>query len=341
MAKISFSKTNKIQKTNYDYPKFKLKQGETARIAVLEEPEVRYVHTLQEPVLLNGVPQTETKNRRDGSAYEEYKKKFKSRPLCLGDEAVLAERGSDPKHCPMCAAAQENSDITSAPVRRYAMHVVKYKMKNGSTNTLAEPYSVDIEVWSFTDRMLNILIDHQEEWAEDGGLKQHDLILGPCENETFQKFDVRVAPKALWLEDKEKKTYTVTALKGNRIEDISIACGSNKERQWIDRDLSDIQDAWKSIYNYQKLNSDTIDDEVRNDVSLKANLESVLDEVDEVATKKEAPKAESFEDLLNDDLDDEPVEEAPKAQKKEASQVEEDDDDDLSDFEDLLNDLED
>ncbi len=245
MPRVAFSAENKVATTNYDYPKLKLKVGERARVIVgLEDPIVEYVHTLRKPQIVNGVPQMFTDKRRDGTEFEANKMDFISRPICLGDATVLEEKGSDPKNCPMCKLAQEHPDYTNPPQRRYAMHVIRYRTKGGTTD-VATPFSVETLVWSFTDTIFNKISDFKEEW---GDLRKHDLLLGPCQApEHYQKFDITVAAKAAWLESEERKKLTAQTFKENQIPDLTIAAGAVKQKQWIEQDVASIVEAWAEV----------------------------------------------------------------------------------------------
>lgn len=243
MPVIEFEQDNKVATTNFDFPKLKLKTGERARIVLLQSPVVEYVHTLEKPQVINGVPQMVTAKRKDQTEYQDYKKDFMSRPLCLGDFEVLSKDGADPVKCPMCALAKEHPDWVKNPQRRYAMHVIRYKTK-GSSFDLITPYSVETVVWAFSDKVFNQIIDFKAEW---GDLRGHDLNLGPCENETFQKFEINVAAKAAWMEDDQRKNLTVETFKENQIPDIAIAIGSKKEERWVKEDLAAIVQAWTLV----------------------------------------------------------------------------------------------
>lgn len=254
MPRVAFAAENKVATTNYDYPKLKLKSGERARIIVgLEDPIVEYVHTLRKPQIVNGQPQMFKAERKDGSTYDDYKMDFISRPICLGDATILSEKGSDPKNCPMCKLAQEHPDYTQAPQRRYAMHIIRYRTKGGTTD-VATPFSVETLVWSFTDKTFNKIVDFKEEW---GDLRKHDLLLGPCTNETFQQFDITVAAKAAWLEDKERQALTAQTFKENQIPDLTIAAGSVKQKQWVEQDIATILEAWGAVHGAEVETGDT------------------------------------------------------------------------------------
>jgi hypothetical protein len=290
MGRVTFSTENKKATTNYDYPKLKLKQGESARILLLEDsPVVEYVHTLNKPTIVGGKPVTIVAERKDGSKYNDFKMDFISRPICLGDETVLDDKGSDPKNCPICALAKENPDAAKAPQRRFAMHVIRYKTKPGGA-TLVTPYSVETVVWAFTDRMFGKIVDFKEEW---GDLRKHDLIMGPCTNEMFQQFDISVGSKAAWLEDKARQKLTAETFKENQIEDLSIACGTRKEKRWIDEDIKAIKDAWAQAN----------DAPAEIDTTISADLDGGLDDLLGGGSDKGEKTEGSVDDLFGDDKD--------------------------------------
>lgn len=345
MPRVEFKSENKVATTNYDYPKLKLKNGERARILLLEDPVVEYVHTLRKPQVINGVPQMFTDKRKDGTEFETNKMDFLSRPICLGDATLLADKGSDPKNCPMCKLAQTNPDFTSAPQRRYAMHVIRYRTKGG-TSDIVTPFSVETLVWSFTDKTFNKIIDFKEEWED---LRKHDLLLGPCTNETFQQYDISVSAKAAWLEDDERRKLTALTFKENQIPDLTIACGSVKEKRWIDEDISVILAAWTEVNGAEsKVTPDSASlDSDLSDLLGGGDTEKWSDSAPEAdpadAEKPSAPVAD-VDDLLGDlasGSDDAEPEvapaakkaAAPKAKKEEAAAPA------VDNFDDLLGDL--
>lgn len=320
MPKVTFSSENKVKTSNYDYPKLRLDKDEKALLVLLEDPEVEYVHTLRKPKLENGKPVMITKPRKDKTTYETYDLQFISRPLCKGDFTILQDKGLDPKNCPMCALAHENSEYTDAPQRRYAMNVIRYRTK-GSGYDLINPFSVELLVWSFTDRYFNQLIDFKEEW---GDLRKHDLKV-ECTNKDFQNFDIQVASKAQWLADADRKAIVKETFKENKLEDISIAIGQNKEDKWVKEDIESIREAWGAIKGTAQADDGWYKED--EDDSLAEDLNSILDDDDETedsvveskpaakkekkktSKKKEEPEEASsdeeinFDDLLND-LDD-------------------------------------
>ncbi len=347
MGRVGFKAENKVATTNYDYPKLKLKVGERARIMVgLEDPIVEYVHTLRKPQVINGVPQMETAKDRKGQEYQTNVMDFVSRPLCIGDKTILESKGSDPKNCPMCKLAQDHPDMTKPPQRRYAMHVIRYRTKGGTTE-VATPFAVEVLVWAFTDTVFNKIVDAAEEF---GDLRKHDLLLGPCQApEHFQKFDISPAAKAAWLESADRKALTLDTWKNNLIPDLTIAAGSSKQKQWIEEDVQTILDAWGEV------SGATADEDVDLDADLGALLDNNSGKDEEGWATKEAAAEVGLDvdldDLTNDtessdDLlpDEEPEAPAPKAKaapaKKAPEPVEEpEESDDADNFDDLLADL--
>lgn len=311
MPKVTFSSENKVKTTNYDYPKLRLAKDEKALLILMEDPQVEYVHTLRKPKLENGKAVTITKTRKDKTTYEDYDMQFLSRPLCKGDYNILEDKGADPKNCPICKLASENSEYADAPQRRYAMHVVRYRTK-GSSFDLINPFSVELLVWSFTDRYFNQLIEFKEEW---GDLRKHDIKV-ECTNKDFQNFDLQVASKAQWLADADRQSIVKQTYKENQLDDISIAIGQNKELKWLNEDLDSIREAWSAIKGIAQADEGWYKEE-EVDAALADDLNSILDTDDE-DDEVEAPK---------------PAKKAPKKAKAEES------DDVEIDLDDLLNDL--
>lgn len=300
MPKVTFSSENKVKTNSYEYPKLKLDKDEKALLILLEDPEVEYVHTLRKPILENGKPVMETKTRKDKTTYETHSLKFISRPLCKGDYNILEDKGVDPKNCPMCKLATENSDYTDAPQRRYAMHVIRYRTK-GNTFDLINPFSVELLVWSFTDRYFNQLIDFKEDW---GDLRNHDLKI-ECTNKDFQNFDLQVSPKQPhWSVDDERKKYVKTTYKENKLEDLSIAIGQKKEDKWIIEDIESIREAWAAVKGYASGDDGWYKDDADISEDVAQDLNSILDDEPKVEKKKKKSKKSEDEVDINDILND-------------------------------------
>jgi len=369
MPRVTFEEENRVAVTNYDYPKLKLKNGERARILVgLENPVMEFVHTLRKPQIINGVPQMETKERKDKSTYEDYKTDFITKAICLGDAEILKTVGADPKNCPMCKLAKDFPDYAQEPQRRYAMHIIRYRTKAGTTN-LQTPYSVEVLVWGFADKVFNKLIDAKKEWTD---LRKHDLLLGPCTSENFQQFDIAVASNVEWLLDptKERQKTTALSFKENQIPDLSIACGSPKQPQWIAQDIAAVMEAWAQVKGATVVEASTegldadlsglldgIGGESISDDEVNLDTGELLDELPDVMTDDlfsgvgddaaeeatEEPVEESSDDLLaglEETVVEEPVKKAPaKAAAKPAAKAAAPVEEAVDNFDDLLNGL--
>lgn len=235
MPKMTLTAENKV-KANWDFPQLKLEKGERARIVAIEEqPHWEYVHTLTAPQIVNGSPVYDTQTNQKGESTQVMRKDFIGRHICIGDPNIIADKGADVKGCPVCEAST-TSDAVRGPERRFAMHIIRYKTQPGSF-TPQDPFQVELVVWSFADKVLNQLIDFVEEW---GSLQQHDLLLGPCENKQFQKFDIKVAKEAAWLQSDETKKLTASIYKNNQLPDISVAIGRKISREQVQQDLDKV-----------------------------------------------------------------------------------------------------
>lgn len=242
MARVKFDPTN-VRQDESKFPKLKLEKDEVARILCIEEvPWSQWVHTLRAPKIVNGGPQTVVKERKNGEKYEDYEMDFIGRPICLGDEGILADHGVDPKNCPACELAV-SGDLADRPQRRFAMHVLKYATKPGTTDLLPQ-FNLQLLVWAFTDKTFDKLTTFTQEW---GSLLQHDLLLGPCTNPTFQQFDINIAGKAEWLGNEDRKQLAVEMFKQNKISDEALAafCGRKVARAWMEEDLDKIKERWR------------------------------------------------------------------------------------------------
>lgn len=301
MAKMAFKAANKSEAFE-NFPKLKLEQDESARIALFEEPEVGFVHNLRAPKLLNGVVQYKVVKTKEGER-EEMDFDFIGNPICLGDLNVLEERGVDPKNCPACKAAQEAPDMFAPPKRRFAMHVFQY-----TTNGTSKPtrnFQGSVKVWAFTDQKFNELIDLMEE-APDGDMTKIDIILGPCEHKPFQKFKIIHSNQVKWRESEATMAAFDEIIKENRAKDLEKFLGRPTRKEWLEDDLDKVRARWKAAHGQSN--------EVANDglasaerLTLDAGLANLLDEqpgtptdVTVSAPRKTvtATEASSFDDLL-------------------------------------------
>lgn len=240
MPQLPFDTKHKTESLA-DFPKLRLEQNERARILLLEDPTFAYVHDLRAPKIVNGKAELKEIERSDKSTYIDFVKDFIGRPQCLGDIGILTDKGIDAKNCPACQVASE-SDEVDKPKRRFAVPVIAYSIKHGGFE-VREPFGCEVLVWSFTDQTFNKLVDFATEW---GDLKNHDLLLGPCENKQWQKFDIKVSKTAAWQLDDERKSLVVATYKGNKPSgDLENFCGRKVTRTWMLDDVAKIQKRWR------------------------------------------------------------------------------------------------
>lgn len=301
MAKMSFSSDNKAASQD-NFPRLKLDQDESARIAIYDDPEVGFVHNLRAPKMINGVVQY--KSGKDGK--EEMEFDFIGNPICLGDFNTLLDRGTDPNNCPACEAAKNEPDMFAPPKRRFAMHVFQY-----ATNGTSKPtknFQGSVKVWSFTDQKFAEIADLAEE-SPDGSIKNVDLILGPCENKMFQKFKIIASPQVKWKESEATKETFQEIIEENKAKDLDYFLGRPvKKKEYLLDDLDKVRNKWRQLRGgANETNSDNLVGAERN---LDAGLSGLLDttpkpavaEVSGVANTNSAKKdsdAVDLEDLLN------------------------------------------
>lgn len=244
MARVSFTADLPASRSRNSIPKLKLGINETARIACLELPIAEYRHTLEKPKILNGKAVMETKERKDKSLYETNAMEYISSFLCLGDEGIMEEVGVDVDNCPACFASTR-SDAVKPPKPRYAMNVVKYNTKPG-TSEVANSFGITVIPWEFSEQTFKII----RKFALEGyNLQEKDLILGPCTNEDYQKFEIMASMTGAWLASESTKKTTTDTFEENKasLKDLQSLCGQVKESKWIQKDLDEVKDRWDEI----------------------------------------------------------------------------------------------
>ncbi len=242
--KMEFAPDNKSAQFS-NFPRLKLSYGEKARILCVEKtPEYAWTHTLNRPALQDGKVVMQEVKQRGGDTVERMKMEFVGRPLCLGDVGVLQDKGVDVKNCPACAEAAD-SDIINPPDRRFAMHVIKYAVKSGSFE-LSKPFRCETVVWAFGDFIYNKLTDFVTEW---GSLSNHDLLLGPCENESFQKYEIAISKEAAWNdpEHPEYRDNVLETFKENHTDNLESFCGRKVTRSFMEDDIQKVVTRWKLV----------------------------------------------------------------------------------------------
>lgn len=299
MAKMSFKTENKAEDTA-SFPKLKLDQDESARIACFEEPEVGFVHNLRAPKLLNGVVQYKVVKTKDGER-EEMDYDFIGNPICLGDFNVLQDRGSDPKNCPACKAASDDPDKFAPPKRRFAMHVFQYQT-NG-TKTATRNFQGAVKVWAFTDQKFNELIDLMDE-APGGDITQIDIILGPCENKLYQKFKMVHSGNVKWRESEATQKQFEEITSENKAKDLEKFLGRSTKKDWLEDDLDKVRARWRVASGQaNEVANDGLQNAERG--GLDAGLSNLLDEpkasepvIVSTPAVNSNGEAKSFDDIL-------------------------------------------
>lgn len=298
MAKLSFNSEN-VAKAADNFPRLKLDQEETARIAIYDDPDFGFVHNLRQPKMINGVAQY--KSGRDGK--EELDFDFVSNPICMGDMSVLLDRGIDPKNCPACEAASLEPDMFQKPKRRFAMHVFQYNTNGTSKPT--KNFQGTVKVWSFTDQKFAEIADLAEE-APGKSIKNVDLILGPCENKMFQKFKIIASTQVKWQESDATQETFAEIIEENKAEDLDYFLGRPvKKKEYLLDDLDKVRTGWRKLRgNANETASDNLAGVERNlDAGLNSLLETPKPATAEVKMEKSSTKkddeAVDLEDLLN------------------------------------------
>jgi hypothetical protein len=279
MAKVSFTTELNIKPQRQTFPKLSgLKKDEKVRIQLMntKDIEMEFVHNLEVPEIEDG----QLVLKADGKP----KTQYKGSPLSFGDSSILENDGIDPKNCPISKMAKEHPDWVSPPRRKFAMHIIQYRTKPGTTD-LAVPYNVEHKIWVFTEKTYTKLQSLQAEW---GDLRAHDLYI-TCENEKFQQFDIQPAPSAKWRENQENGKHTVEVYNQGKKEypDLALAIGQRKERVWVEKDLKEIEEAWLSISGAASKPSDLASE----------SLEGLLD--NSYGKPVSEPASDADDDLLN------------------------------------------
>lgn len=318
MARVPFAPENKVARFE-GYPKLSLEKGERARICVMEQPFMEWTHALRKPKLEHGKPVYTSRQNKDGSSTQVLENDFVGQHICLGDESVMAEKSSDPENCPTCKAAMESTAISPAK-RRFAAHVLRYKTQPGSFN-LQDPFQVELLAWVFADNRYDTLVDLQEEW---GDIRTKDLLLGPCEVKSFQKFDIAVAAKCAWLDSGEaNKLLAAETFKNNQIKgDAGLVplIARKVDVAQINADIATVLTAHDIAFGSGAV-SESLKEEFGQDISalLDASPDGVVSDPLDAGPAFMQDAAQETADLLTADEDATPDEVATDATVEEAA----------------------
>jgi len=197
MPKIGFDSSNRSHSI-FDVDRFSLKNGEKARVLVLEdkEVEVEFIHWIDD---------------EDNKGYY----------ICQGDYKTVMTTGTDETHCKFCQLAAKNGAVKKAR-RKFATLLVVYR--TNSKGQVLTPVAVDVVPWVFGDDKYSDLVGKKEQW---GDLRKHDLMV-ECLGEQFQKFRIDVLPDAVWLSNDETKALVTTSFKESKLmysKDLRVLLG--------------------------------------------------------------------------------------------------------------------
>lgn len=249
MPKIGFDSAN-VRNSGTSFPTLKLAQGEVARVVLAErQPTFEWTHRLSKPKLspVTGKLITKDIQLKDGTKRTVPDDEFVGNPICLGDSAILADRGADPDHCPICKAALDYPDWFQAPERRFAVHVLKYATKSGSAQ-VTQPLSLTSLVWKMSENRYAKVVGVIEEFAPSDGEglipTKVDMALGPCTNGNFQNYDINGTPKCIVAENEENWKRAQETFDNNNAGDLSRYCGRPAEMRYVKNDVDEIISRW-------------------------------------------------------------------------------------------------
>jgi len=241
------------------FDELKPKTGQTLRLIFpTTRVECVYVHTLEAPVVIDGVIQWETKNRKDKSTYRVYETRFLGRKICLGDPEYQSKHGGlDPRACPACQAAQDGiAELIPEP--RYAVPVIVV-----STDRNLEPQdppNAKVYVLSLTERQYTALtkaiasIRDLYDWPPAHPVKPSDadLIL-ECEDGDWRRFNWKTPKRPCWAKTRNPalNAYIGALWKnpGNRPTEtqLQLACGRISDLRWMSKDTQEVVDAYALV----------------------------------------------------------------------------------------------
>lgn len=333
MAKKISWNSWKPSKVDYNSSKLRLEKGEKARISFLDPaPTAVYIHTFETVVLDEmGEPIIEEKNGLNGNTWEAPKTKYAGKFLCPGDDDERSSDGLAPESCPACRAHLSNPDAVKKPQQRILAHVLKYNVKPGGF-TPAKPFSATLLVWDLTEKRFGtinqIFKEFQDEDPEIEDMAQFDLLLGPCESEQMQKYDIRPAPGDAYWAANSHEEVVAEILKEQRIDDLSAVAGKMPLEREIAEKVNQVVREYNHAFNPGGVPSqeESILGSNATQVARKAaKVEEVSedeadsdedsdDEVDETIDEETGEVISASDDA--DDQDEEEAEEAPAPKRK-------------------------
>jgi hypothetical protein len=226
----------------------------------LIQPWMEYVHLIKAPTIKDGFALQKVVDRESGR--KDWDLEFIGQPICIGDKAIIADKGDDPGNCPACKVAREDARYCTPPTVRYAMNVLRYATRPGTWEVL-DPFSAQVLVWRITSRQFTKLCEIQTELAkgqvQDGkggwltkDLTLADLRLGPCDSGPFYRYDIQSAEGIAVCRASAEATQFVKRLlaqpEGAKATDeqLQAACGRKVlSRGYLQTDLDRSVSQWR------------------------------------------------------------------------------------------------
>jgi hypothetical protein len=247
------------QEGRTEFPRLVLKKDEIARISILttKDWEVSVRHFIQNLGYVHCLAIHKAKDEVD--------------LLRIEDE------GGRPDDCPLCKRflekKSETDNLVSAPYRRFAIKVLRYKTTPQGT-VPPGPLQYWTEIWIVSNekyRQLRAIID---EWKD---VKAHDLTL-TCLDAQYQKLMIDVKKDALWMKDKDEMQRVVSYYREDSGKYNLMDClGQSLSLEQIKNKMSIIQRRFK----------------VESPIDFGDSTAQVLTEIDKVSEKQPSPQVEN------------------------------------------------
>lgn len=267
--RMSFT-SNNLAPEKENFPKIKLGAKESARVHAFETPVAAFVHNLRAPKIVDGRVAMVMDNRTKSMVWDY---DFVANPLCLGDPAEMEKSGSDPKNCPACKAVKDHGwDLFKPAQRRFAMHVLQYTT-NGSS-AAPRTFNGEVKIWAFADNKFSELVAIANEY--DGDLSQADLLLGPCENATFQKFNILHSAKVAWKQLGVSQEQFDTLTQASQSKDLYFYIGRKMGAETMRDKIDEIVIKTRQANG---LSGESASDDLAGAENLDAGLAGILDDV--------------------------------------------------------------
>lgn len=151
----------------------------------------------------------------------------------------IQQEAGRPDECLMCKISATGTDRVSAPQRRFATRILRYKTNlNGEVS--GGNLSYWLEIWILDNRKFKDLQKIVSEWGGKGGedIRNHDILIS-CTNQQYQNMTLQTMQKALWVADKEEviKYFKEEAVKYN----LSECLGEVMEQDALERRFAQIE----------------------------------------------------------------------------------------------------